>query len=63
MKRTLKLILPTLLLAIAPALKADPQVCQVFCVSSPCQKNSDCTAAPGGTCNLACPKTGCCVYP
>ncbi len=39
------------------------QTCQVFCVSSPCRKNSECTAAPGGTCNLVCPKNGCCVYP
>ena len=63
MKHVIKLLIPTLLLGIAPALKAAPPTCQVFCVTTPCKKSSDCTAAPGGTCNLACPKTGCCVYP
>ena len=63
MKKIWKLLIPTLLLGAVPALQADPPVCQVFCVYSTCQKNSDCTAMPGGTCNLACPKTGCCVYP
>lgn len=62
-KKLLKLLIPTLLLGLAPALKAAPPTCQVFCVSSPCSKASQCTAAPGGTCNLACPKNGCCVYP
>jgi hypothetical protein len=63
MKKIIKLLVATLLLAIAPALRAAPSTCQVFCVSSPCHKNSECRAAPGGSCNLACPKTGCCVYP
>jgi hypothetical protein len=38
-------------------------ICLVTCVDEPCQKNSDCTARPGGSCQLACPKNGCCVYP
>lgn len=57
-------ILSTLVLALSASfVSASRPVCQVFCVSSPCSKDSDCTAAPGGTCSLACPKTGCCVYP
>jgi hypothetical protein len=49
----------------APAtdpLFASPPVCNPFCVTSPCTRNSDCTAAPNGRCNFACPQTGCCVY-
>lgn len=63
MKKVWKLLIPTLLLGIAPALQAAPEVCQVFCAYSPCKKSSDCTEMPGGTCNFACPKAGCCVYP
>ena len=63
MKKIWKLLIPTLLLGVAPVAQADRPVCQVFCVSSPCQKDSACTEMPGGTCNLVCPKTGCCVYP
>ena len=63
MKKIWKLLIPTLLLGVAPALQAAPEVCSVFCVESPCKKDSECTARPGGSCNLACPKTGCCVYP
>jgi hypothetical protein len=42
---------------------ADPPVCQVICATSPCQSNSECTAAPNGHCRFACPGQGCCVYP
>ena len=58
--------LTTFLGALALALSANfvaaepPPVCQVFCVTTQCSHPSDC---PGGTCNFACPKTGCCVYP
>lgn len=62
MRKILKLLALALLLGVTPALQADPPVCQVFCVTSPCQSNSDCTAGPGGRCNFACPHTGCCVY-
>ena len=62
MKKAWKLLIPTLLLGLAPSLKADPPVCQVFCVTTQCAHNSDCTAAPNGVCRLACPGVGCCVY-
>lgn len=39
-----------------------PPVCQVFCVTTPCSSNAECTAAPKGRCNFACPHVGCCVY-
>lgn len=42
---------------------ADKPVCQVLCATSPCQSNSECTAAPHGHCQFACPQQGCCVYP
>lgn len=64
MKTIPKLLLSLALLAgITTALDAAPSTCQVFCVSSPCQRDSQCNEAPGGTCNLVCPKNGCCVYP
>lgn len=57
-------ILSALVLALSASfISAAPPTCSVFCVSSPCNKDRDCTDAPGGTCNLVCPKTGCCVYP
>lgn len=28
-----------------------------------CSRDRDCTARPGGTCSLFCPKLGCCHYP
>ena len=62
MKKIWKLLAVASLLCVTPALQADPPVCNPFCVTSPCSSNSDCTAAPGGRCNFACPKTGCCVY-
>lgn len=40
-----------------------PPVCNPLCVTSQCSSNADCTAAPNGRCNFACPQTGCCVYP
>lgn len=39
-----------------------PPVCQVTCVTTACSSNSECTAAPDGRCNFACPGVGCCVY-
>jgi hypothetical protein len=62
--RTFLLLTATLTLGSLPMIqKSEAQpVCQVFCVTSPCSSNSDCTAAPNGRCNFACPQTGCCVY-
>ena len=40
----------------------DQPICQVFCVTTQCSSNADCTAAPNGRCNFACPGVGCCVY-
>lgn len=28
-----------------------------------CRRDRDCTARPGGVCNLFCPTRGCCSYP
>jgi hypothetical protein len=59
-------------LGVAPAVQSVPaplfasHPCPVVrCLYSPCTQNSQCTAAPGGTCNLYCthPKAGCCAYP
>ena len=38
-------------------------VCNPLCVTSQCSSHDDCTAAPNGRCDFACPQTGCCVYP
>jgi hypothetical protein len=46
----------------SPLFAERPGTCQVFCVTSQCSRDSQCTAAPNGSCNLACPKVGCCVY-
>jgi hypothetical protein len=43
-------------------LQMAPPVCQVFCITSECSKDSQCNAAPNGRCNLECPRLGCCVY-
>jgi hypothetical protein len=40
----------------------DQPICQVTCVTTQCSSNADCTAAPNGHCNFACPGVGCCVY-
>jgi hypothetical protein len=45
-----------------PVSRQDPPVCQVFCVTTQCSSNAECTAAPKGRCNFACPGVGCCVY-
>lgn len=58
MKKLWKLLIPTLLLGVAPALQADPPDCNPFCTTSICHSQSDC---PGGRCAFACPGTGCCV--
>ena len=50
-------------LFVPKPINMDPPICQVACVTTTCQHHSDCTAAPGGKCNFACPQTGCCVYP
>lgn len=62
MRKPLMLLALTFLLGASSA-PADPPTCQVFCVTSQCSNNNQCNAAPGGSCNLACPKVGCCVYP
>jgi hypothetical protein len=60
MKKKLAGFIGALALALtANFASAAPPECQVFCVTSPCTQQSDC---PGGTCNFACPKNGCCVY-
>jgi hypothetical protein len=47
-----------------PAPKAAAICPQIGCVNNEyCSRDRDCTTAPGGTCNLFCPKQGCCVYP
>jgi hypothetical protein len=61
MKKAWKLLIPTLLLGLAPAVKADPPICQVTCAIATCSQNSDCAAFPGTRCKLACPGVGCCV--
>jgi hypothetical protein len=62
--RRLATVLLTLGLALGASFaSAAPPTCQVFCVTTQCSRDSQCMAAPGGTCNLACPKVGCCVYP
>jgi hypothetical protein len=61
MRKPLILLALTFMLGVGAA-TADPPVCQVFCVTSPCSSNADCTAQPNGRCNFACPQTGCCVY-
>ena len=37
----------------------------VRCLYSPCTRDNECTAFPGGSCALYCnhPKAGCCTYP
>jgi hypothetical protein len=71
MKKIVKSVIPlTFALALSAGVpfggsrevSADPEVCNPFCVTSQCTQHSDCTAAPGGKCNFACPHTGCCVY-
>jgi len=37
---------------------------EIGCVNDQyCRRDRDCTAAPGGVCNLFCPTRGCCAYP
>lgn len=38
-------------------------VCSPLCVTSQCTSHDECTAAPNGRCDFACPQVGCCVYP
>lgn len=49
-------------LFVPQPLTQDAPVCQVFCVTTQCSSNAECTAAPNGRCNFACPGVGCCVY-
>ena len=63
----------TLSPAATPAMEidlfaAEPQpaaICPLIgCVDGQsCRRDRDCTAAPGGVCNLFCPTRGCCAYP
>ncbi|HVR99933.1 MAG TPA: hypothetical protein VMW27_25130 [Thermoanaerobaculia bacterium] len=63
MKKRLIGVAGALALALgANFVAAEPPTCEVLCVTSPCSKNSDCNAAPNGTCNFVCPRTGCCEY-
>ena len=45
-----------------PLTRQGGPVCQVLCVTTQCSSNAECTAAPHGRCNFACPGVGCCVY-
>ena len=64
--------------AMTPAVQASPELFDLFvpapqavaicpkigCVNDQyCRRDSNCTAAPGGVCNLFCPTQGCCTYP
>jgi hypothetical protein len=54
--------------AIADLFTPEPQpeaICPLIgCVNDEyCRRDRDCTAAPGGVCNLFCPTRGCCSYP
>jgi len=69
MRKIVKSVTLTLALALSASVpfssneaSADPRECYPLCVTTPCSANSDCTAAPGGRCDFACPGSGCCVY-
>jgi hypothetical protein len=69
MKKTVKAVALTFALALSAGVpfgsreaSAGPPVCNPFCVTTQCTQHSDCTAAPKGKCNFACPGVGCCVY-
>ena len=48
----------------APAPQAVAICPKIGCVNDQyCRRDSNCTAAPGGVCNLFCPTQGCCSYP
>lgn len=64
--------------AMTPAAQASPELFDLFapapqtvaicpkigCVNEQyCRRDRDCTAAPGGFCDLFCPTQGCCAYP
>lgn len=44
---------------------AEAAICPLIgCVDDQyCRRDRDCTARPGGVCNLFCPTRGCCSYP
>ena len=65
-------------LVMTPAVQTSPELFDLFaptpqavaicpeigCVNDQyCRRDRDCTAAPGGVCNLFCPTQGCCTYP
>jgi hypothetical protein len=53
-------------LFLPEALQAAPSPCPLIgCLDDNgyCRRDSDCNAAPGGVCNLFCPRQGCCGYP
>lgn len=70
MKKIVKSVTLTLALALSASVpfgssgevSANPPVCSPFCVTTPCSAHSECTDAPKGKCNFACPGSGCCVY-
>lgn len=47
----------------APPTPSQTPICQIGCVTTECSSAADCTAAPNGHCDFACPGAGCCVYP
>jgi hypothetical protein len=50
---------------IVPQPAAEAAICpEIGCVNDQyCRRDRDCTAAPGGVCNLFCATRGCCSYP
>ena len=46
-----------------PPTPSQTPICQIGCVTTECSSHDECTAAPNGRCNFACPHVGCCVYP
>ena len=70
MKKIVKSVALTFALALSASVpygsngeaSANPRECYPLCATSPCTQQSDCTAAPNGRCDFACPGAGCCVY-
>jgi hypothetical protein len=47
--------------ALPGIIEANPNICpRIGCPLGYCRTDADC--GPGGTCNLFCPKQGCCAY-
>jgi hypothetical protein len=55
---------PALAELLTPAPQPAGPCPRIGCVDGGfCKQDRDCTAAPGGVCNLFCPSMGCCSYP